>query len=381
MEIANQSKNKNLKTRIKKIIKFFFIVIFGKTKKLDFNLVPESAIPKLASKLPWVSFVIPARNEEKSIGNCINAIINDNYPKTEIIIVDDVSADNTVNIVRQFQSKVNNKRLQVKLIRNKKRLGPAPCRNIGFDNSKGEFIIMFDAHSIIASKNYTRNYLRYFADKKVGAVAGGREWTPKYYQDKVLFYAGGIRPWREMGFKFLDNPNSAYRRSVYIEMGKIDEKLIWGSDLSTTFKILNLGYTIPSAPGSKVTIDHSVTPNRRIDVVRKPFLYGTNFCETLVPYFKLVWKRKVDLRIVIGGVINLSAIAIFIIYPKLWWVPLITVGLFRLHSIAYAVYTKAPLKYIAGIPFVLTISEMSYALGFLYGSIRKSLGLQSFRYS
>ena len=83
----------------KKILK----LIFGKTKthNLDF---PIKEIADL-KEFPVVSFIIPTRNEEKSIGKCIQAIVDDNYPNTEIIVIDDISKDKTVEIVKEYQER------------------------------------------------------------------------------------------------------------------------------------------------------------------------------------------------------------------------------------------------------------------------------------
>jgi len=361
------------------MMKKLFKLIFGKTSVNDY--VPLKKYSELKGKeLPLVSYILPARNEEKSITKCIEAIINDKYPKTEIIVVDDLSTDRTPEIVSSLKKKYS-KKVKIKYIKNENRIGPGQTRNVGFLASKGDVVIMFDAHSIIVSSDFTKKYLAYFVDKKVGAVVGSRAWKPKLYQDKILYYAGGVRPWREMGFQFLDTPNSAFRRSVFIEMGMIDKELVWGSDLSNTSKILSLGYKIPVAKDVVNTIDHSITPNRKIDFFRKNFLYGTVTPYILFKHFKWYWKRKVDLRIIFGGLLNLGCIIAFLVNFKLWFLPVASIALTRAHSMAFAIYyMKVPFKYFIGIPIILTISDISYGVGFLYGCLRKTLGLRSFYY-
>ncbi len=59
-----------------------------------------------SSRLPFISIIIAARNEEMNIGKCIESIINQTYPanKFEIIVTDDHSTDNTASIVQSFQN-------------------------------------------------------------------------------------------------------------------------------------------------------------------------------------------------------------------------------------------------------------------------------------
>lgn len=353
------------------VLKNLMKAVFGKTSQGNYR--PRFSLGRYE---PLVSFIIPMRNEHRSIRKCLMAVLDDSYEKKEVIVVDDESTDDSYQIVSEIAAK--NK--EIKLFKNKKRLGPGGTKNRAFDKSSGEILIFIDAHSIIKTRDFVKKYVRHYTDPKVGAVAGGRSFIPSYYQDKVLYYSGGLRPWREMGFQFLDTPNSSFRREVFLKMGKIDSCLTWGSDLSNTFKILDMGYEISVEPGAAIEIDHSITPSRWIDFIRKPFFYGTVIPYVVVPYFKWLRKRKVDLRIVAGGLLNLSAIICACIWPQLSYIPLITILYTRLHSIAFAVYERAPIKYIAGIPFVLTISEISYACGFIYGCFRRITLSKTIRY-
>jgi len=54
---------------------------------------------------PRVSVLVPARNEEKNIGACLEGLLKQDYANLEILVLDDNSADNTAAIVRQFSSR------------------------------------------------------------------------------------------------------------------------------------------------------------------------------------------------------------------------------------------------------------------------------------
>src|SRR5688572_12964164 len=51
---------------------------------------------------PKVSIIVPARNEEKYIKNCIESLLNQDYPNFELILVNDISADHTLNIMKRY---------------------------------------------------------------------------------------------------------------------------------------------------------------------------------------------------------------------------------------------------------------------------------------
>ena len=90
-----------------------------------------------------ISIVIPTINEEKNILLTINKLSNlKNLNNPEIIIVDDNSTDNTVNIIKDF---IQKKKLDIKLIRNYSNLGLGYALKLGYENSKYKFVMFLDA--------------------------------------------------------------------------------------------------------------------------------------------------------------------------------------------------------------------------------------------
>jgi len=69
-----------------------------------FNPIPDEL-------LPFVSVLIPARNEERKIKDCLNSLLNQNYPRYEVIVLDDNSTDSTGKIIQKL--KTDNQKLKV----------------------------------------------------------------------------------------------------------------------------------------------------------------------------------------------------------------------------------------------------------------------------
>jgi len=57
---------------------------------------------RLKEPLPLISVLIPARNEERNIKNCISSLLKQSYPRLEIIVLDDNSLDRTYRIARKL---------------------------------------------------------------------------------------------------------------------------------------------------------------------------------------------------------------------------------------------------------------------------------------
>jgi teichuronic acid biosynthesis glycosyltransferase TuaG len=79
-------------------------------------------------------------NSEAYISETINSVINQTYPNWELVLIDDCSTDNTLEIVQTFISKHSN----IKLIKNPTNLGAAVARNKGIEAAKGAYIAFLD---------------------------------------------------------------------------------------------------------------------------------------------------------------------------------------------------------------------------------------------
>lgn len=101
-----------------------------------------------------LSVVVPVYNAEKTIDRCLNSIINQDISDYEIIVVNDGSTDNSLDIVDVFVKKCS----KIKLI-NQKNAGAAMARKAGIDAAKGKYIGFVDADDWI-EKNMYSNMLR-----------------------------------------------------------------------------------------------------------------------------------------------------------------------------------------------------------------------------
>lgn len=118
-------------------------------------------------QLPLISVIIPAYNEEASIGDAIESVLNQSYPNTEIIVVDDGSTDRTLNIVSRY---VEENRGRVKLIRHEGNSGKFEALNTGAKNAGGEYVYHMDADTVLDYDNIEK-IIPLFNDKRIGAAA------------------------------------------------------------------------------------------------------------------------------------------------------------------------------------------------------------------
>lgn len=115
-----------------------------------------------------ISVIIPLYNNEKFIKPCLQSVINQSYKDIEIVIVNDGSTDNSLNIVEEIADRDN----RIKII-NQKNSGRSAARNIGIKNSSGDFLMFVDADDEL-EKNGIENLYKAInqenSDIAVGAV-------------------------------------------------------------------------------------------------------------------------------------------------------------------------------------------------------------------
>lgn len=197
-------------------------------------LKKEMAI--LKSKL--VSIILPAYNCEKYIASTIKSVQNQSFNNWELIIVDDGSIDNTVEICNYFSK--NDSRIRVFQVQNN---GVSKARNIGISVAKGEYITFLDSDDLLCNKTIEKSIASIgdadlliwgyetFPDKKIYSLK----------RNDIFFGKEEVgKKYSEIADKHLFNPvwNKLYRREI-ITMYSVffPENLSMGEDL-----IFNLRY-------------------------------------------------------------------------------------------------------------------------------------------
>lgn len=113
---------------------------------------------------PLVSVIIPTYNREKTISESIYSVLNQTYTNIEVIIVDDYSEDNTVQVVSEFSSK------RVRIICNSENLGANASRNKGIIAAEGNYIAFQDSDDIWCKNKLEKQMEIMLGERDVGVV-------------------------------------------------------------------------------------------------------------------------------------------------------------------------------------------------------------------
>ena len=204
--------------------------------------------------------MIPARNAEDIIENCLSSLRELDYPKdkVEIIIADGLSTDRTREIAESYGTKViQNPGIRV-----------VSGRNIGFEAAQGELIAFSDADCVM-DKNWLKNSVKYFDDKRVAGI-GGPNLVPQSESAfgkavglifNYAFFVSGAAP--TMVFdKVIESrsagSNAIYRANALRKVMPVDESMIEGEDVAMNRLIKDLGYKLLYVPD--VVVYHSRRP-------------------------------------------------------------------------------------------------------------------------
>jgi teichuronic acid biosynthesis glycosyltransferase TuaG len=119
-----------------------------------------------------ISIIVPVYNAQNFIEKTIGFVEAQTYGVWELILVDDCSSDNSVNIIKNKSQQDS----RIKLIKQGKNSGAWAARNIGIDNAKGRYICFLDSDDIWVSEKLAKE-LEFIKKKKAGFVFTGYEFA------------------------------------------------------------------------------------------------------------------------------------------------------------------------------------------------------------
>jgi cellulose synthase/poly-beta-1,6-N-acetylglucosamine synthase-like glycosyltransferase len=175
--------------------------------------------------IPYVSVIVPVRDGESTIADCLDSILATDYPpdRREILVVDNGSSDGTAALIQSRP---------VRYLREGKR-GVSNARNRGISESRGEVCAFVDADCIVEPEWLTE-LVRPFEDPEVGAVGGNlRHEPPRNAAERQAVRLLG--DWQQ--FAFSSNPaypitaNAAYRSDVLDRIGPFDPHMTRAQDV------------------------------------------------------------------------------------------------------------------------------------------------------
>jgi glycosyltransferase involved in cell wall biosynthesis len=171
-----------------------------------------------------VSVVIPAFNAENSIAECLAAVIKQSFPAYEIIVVNDGSTDNTLQILTSMERQFSNVNLKVLTQNNK---GQSAARNLGIKAATGNIIAFVDADDIwdVDKLKLQVFHFKNSQIKFIGCLMSNGK--SKHHKDRNL----SVISFKKLLFKnFFSTPTVLLHKDIFKEIGYFDENVRYCED-------------------------------------------------------------------------------------------------------------------------------------------------------
>jgi len=110
---------------------------------------------------PGISVIIALYNAEKEIEICLNSIFNSDWKDFEVLIIDDCSADNSLQVAKKYPCS---------FFTTEKNSGPATARNIGVKNAKSDILLFLDSDTKVEKDSLKKIYLTFIEQPEIWAT-------------------------------------------------------------------------------------------------------------------------------------------------------------------------------------------------------------------
>jgi succinoglycan biosynthesis protein ExoA len=320
---------------------------------------------------PYVSVILPVRNEQASIHSCLSAVLEQDYPSTrmEVIVADGMSTDGTRDIVRSLQSTYAN----LCCIDNPGRI-VATGLNAAIRLSKGHIVVRVDGHSII-EPDYVRSCVaeldRSGADNVGGrmcASGGSRFGRVVAVATSTAFGVGGARFHYSDQEEWVDTVYmGAWRREVFARVGLFDEELVRDQDDEFNYRLREHQGKILLSP--RIRSAYTVRGNPRL-LWRQYFQYGFWKIRVMQKHPYQMRPRQFVPPLFVASLIGAAVLAPFAVIGLVLLAAICGAYIAANLAVSLAVASRHGWRHVLMLPLVFAILHLSYGLGFMFGLLR-----------
>lgn len=338
-----------------------------------FNQTDYHVEPK-TKELPFVTVIMPVRNEADYIANSLGAVLDQDYPAElmEIIVADGMSTDATREIIRLLQERFP----IVRLIDNPGKIAPTGL-NRAMTTARGEIIVRVDGHCEVAP-DYVRRSVEHLQNDGVDGVGGPIETIGETATAQVIatamsssFGVGGSAFRTIKGKTMLADTVAfpAYTRAIIERGGGYDEELVRNQDDEYNYRLRKLGAKLLLAADVRSRYYSRGTLKK---LLKQYFQYGFWKVRVLQKH-----PRQMSLRQFIPPLFVaclLASLLLTLIFPTGWWLLAAITGCYLTVNLVASGRTASKSDsfwlHLILLPIVYSSLHLSYGLGFLFGLIK-----------
>jgi len=317
---------------------------------------------------PTVSILIPMRNEQDFITECLTSLRGQDYPAEciEILVMDGESTDRSCEVVNGIAAEDP----RVQLITNPGRC-QASAMNLGIEQARGEIIVRADAHAIYGP-TYVSTCVKHLAEGKAENVGGLQRGTGTTPFGRAVAAAlntplgAGNAPYRlATAVRYADTVwLGAWYRKTLVELGGYDVSMVPNEDYELNYRLRERGGRILLDPSLPSTYYTRSSPGR---LWRQYFRYGKAKVRTLRAH-----PDSLVLRQLLPPVLLVTLAALCALLP-LSPLPLAGIGgLYLLAIIIGSVQAARTSGWacLPFLPFIFCTIHFAWSIGFIWEMFR-----------
>ncbi|MGA9637681.1 glycosyltransferase [Flavobacterium sp.] len=210
------------------LLLYFFIVVIAVQLVYYLGIFRAFAFAKTQKITPKripVSVIVCAKNEEENVRKFIPLLAQQNYPDFEIVLIDDASSDNTLEIFEEFEKQYANIRL-VKVQNNEAFWGNKKyALTLGIKAAKKDYLLFTDADCYPTTKDWlTAMTSQFTLHKTIVLGYGGYEKISKSFLNKLIRYETVLTAMQYLSWAKTGNPymgvgrNLAYKKDEFFNV-------------------------------------------------------------------------------------------------------------------------------------------------------------------
>lgn len=206
---------------------------------------PENTPGERKKKAPLVTICLPTYNAGKTVKKTLDSILNQTYQNLEIIIVDNASTDNTLEIVHENYDN------RMRIFRNETNIGAENNWNRCLEKAKGEYIAIFHADDVYLPTMIEKQLSCFLQYPDIGAVFTSANFIdengnifgefplPAIFNEKQVVNFDEIFPLILENYNFFMCPSAIVKGELYKDLSPFRyEKFLSSSDLDMWLRIL-----------------------------------------------------------------------------------------------------------------------------------------------
>jgi glycosyltransferase involved in cell wall biosynthesis len=319
----------------------------------------------------FISIIIPCYNEEKYISECLQSIVNQNYPSDliEVIVIDGSSTDGSVSIINNYVNTLN----KLIIINNPKNITPISM-NIGIKESSGDCIVILSAHSYL-SYDFLQISIEKLEESDAVCVGGpiinkGRTFIGKAIAlaTKSKFGVGSSLFRVSNRKRYVDTVAfGLYRKEIFSKIGYFDETLVKNQDYEFNQRIIQYGEKILLIPEIQ---SFYYNRNSLPELFKQYFFYGfwkVSVVKKNTDFFKLRYQIPF-IFIVTIIILAIGGIYFHYCWIALKWLLLLYSSVLFWNSMYIGIKNK--MKYIPVLAIIYFILHFAFGIGFLSGVLK-----------